>query len=109
MDRIYKISQGSEGRYAVERNGDMFWMTGDPFGAYEAGAPVPSERPHRFLAPVTPSIVVCIGLNYKDHAAEMNKKLPTSVVSSAASAVIGRTTRSASRSGRPDRARSEMA
>jgi 2-keto-4-pentenoate hydratase/2-oxohepta-3-ene-1,7-dioic acid hydratase in catechol pathway len=23
-----------------------------------------------------PSIVVCIGLNYKDHAAEMNKKLP---------------------------------
>jgi 2-keto-4-pentenoate hydratase/2-oxohepta-3-ene-1,7-dioic acid hydratase in catechol pathway len=40
------------------------------------GEPVPSGSPHRFLAPVMPSIVVCIGLNYKDHAAEMNKKLP---------------------------------
>src|SRR5215207_77180 len=76
MDRIYKISQGSEGRYAVERNGEMFWMTGDLFGAYDAGHPVPSGAPLRFLPPVMPSIVVCIGLNYKDHAAEMNKKLP---------------------------------
>ena len=40
-----------------------------------SGEAVPAGS-HRFLAPVTPSIVVCIGLNYKDHAAEMNKKLP---------------------------------
>ena len=76
MDRIYRIKQGSEGRYAVERDGQFFWVKGDIFGGYEAGEPVPSGGPHRFLSPVTPSIVVCIGLNYKDHAAEMNKKLP---------------------------------
>jgi len=91
MDRIYKISQGSEGRYAVERNGEMFWMTGDLFGAYDAGDPVPSGAPLRFLPPVIPSIVVCIGLNYKDHAAEMNKKLPAEplVFLKPQSAVIG--------------------
>jgi 2-keto-4-pentenoate hydratase/2-oxohepta-3-ene-1,7-dioic acid hydratase in catechol pathway len=91
MDRIYKISQGSEGRYAVERNGEMFWMTGDVFGAYDAGQPVPSGAALRFLPPVMPSIVVCIGLNYKDHAAEMNKKLPAEplVFLKPQSAVIG--------------------
>ena len=49
-------------------------LTGDVFGAYGIGERV-SGTP-RVMAPVTPSIVVCIGLNYKDHAAEMNKKLP---------------------------------
>lgn len=75
MDRIYRIKQGSEGRYAVERDGQMFWLVGDVFGQYSTGDAVPAGA-HAFLPPVTPSIVVCIGLNYKDHAAEMNKKLP---------------------------------
>ena len=29
-----------------------------------------------FVAPVLPSKIMAIGLNYKDHAAEMNKPLP---------------------------------
>ena len=76
MDRIYRIKQGTDGRYAVERDGQLFWMRGDVFGNYEAGEAIPAGGSHQFLPPVTPSIVVCIGLNYKDHAAEMNKKLP---------------------------------
>ncbi len=31
---------------------------------------------HKLLAPVLPSKIVCVGLNYKDHAAEQNKPLP---------------------------------
>ena len=31
----------------------------------------------KLLAPCEPSKVVCVGLNYKDHAAEMNEPLPT--------------------------------
>ncbi|HWI16926.1 MAG TPA: fumarylacetoacetate hydrolase family protein [Vicinamibacterales bacterium] len=90
MDRIYKIKQGSDGRYAVERDGQMFWLVGDVFGLYSAGEAVP-KGDHAFLPPVTPSIVVCIGLNYKDHAAEMNKKLPAEplVFLKPRSAVIG--------------------
>lgn len=30
----------------------------------------------KFLPPVAPSKIVAVGLNYRDHAAEMNKKLP---------------------------------
>src|SRR4030095_16091018 len=75
MDRIYRIKQGNGGRPAIERDGKLHWLKGELFGHYELGEPVPAGE-HRFLAPVMPSIVVCIGLNYKDHAAEMNKKLP---------------------------------
>ena len=73
MDRIYRIRGG---RYAVERDGAMYWMKGDVFGNYGVGDPVPDSQARAWMVPVDPSIVVCIGLNYKDHAAEMNKKLP---------------------------------
>jgi 2-keto-4-pentenoate hydratase/2-oxohepta-3-ene-1,7-dioic acid hydratase in catechol pathway len=73
MDRIYRIRGG---RYAVERNGKLSWMLGDVFGSYDVGEAVPEDQARAWMVPVDPSIVVCIGLNYKDHAAEMNKKLP---------------------------------
>lgn len=90
MDRIYRIKQASGGRYAVERDGTLFWMTGEVFGAYGVGDEVPGGS-HEFLSPVSPSIVVCIGLNYKDHAAEMHKPLPAEplVFLKPPSAVIG--------------------
>ena len=75
MDRIYRIRNGADGRYAVERDGTMYWLEGDIFGDYRPGVPVTEQAP-RFLAPVKPSKIVAIGLNYKDHAGEMNKPLP---------------------------------
>jgi 2-keto-4-pentenoate hydratase/2-oxohepta-3-ene-1,7-dioic acid hydratase in catechol pathway len=51
-------------------------MLGDVFGSYDVGEAVPEDQARAWMVPVDPSIVVCIGLNYKDHAAEMNKKLP---------------------------------
>ncbi len=76
MDRIYRVRQGAGSRYAVERDGKFSWMRGDVFGDFGVGDEVADSGGLQFLAPVDPSIVVCIGLNYKDHAAEMNKKLP---------------------------------
>jgi 2-keto-4-pentenoate hydratase/2-oxohepta-3-ene-1,7-dioic acid hydratase in catechol pathway len=73
MDRIYRIRGG---RYAVERQGKLSWMLGDVFGSYDVGEAVPENQARAWMVPVDPSIVVCIGLNYKDHAAEMNTKLP---------------------------------
>jgi 2-keto-4-pentenoate hydratase/2-oxohepta-3-ene-1,7-dioic acid hydratase in catechol pathway len=75
MDRIYRVRNGAGGRYAVERHGDLFWLQGDVFGDYTAGAPIARDG-LTFLAPVTPTKIVAIGLNYKDHAAEVNKPLP---------------------------------
>ena len=75
MDRIYRIKQG---RADDTRSNVMGSCTGSRVrssATTTSGEAVPAGS-HRFLAPVMPSIVVCIGLNYKDHAAEMNKKLP---------------------------------
>jgi len=35
------------------------------------------EQEHRLLVPVTPSKIVCVGRNYRDHAAELGNDVPT--------------------------------
>ena len=75
VKRIYRIEQRGQPRYAVEENGDWRLIEGDVFGTFTAGETIASSG-HRLLAPVSPSKVVCVGLNYKDHAAEQNKPLP---------------------------------
>jgi 2-keto-4-pentenoate hydratase/2-oxohepta-3-ene-1,7-dioic acid hydratase in catechol pathway len=76
MDRIYRAKQGMGGCYVLERDGIFHWLGGDVFGDYWPGKEIGPNDKLAWLAPVRPSIVVAIGLNYKDHAAEMNKKLP---------------------------------
>jgi 2-keto-4-pentenoate hydratase/2-oxohepta-3-ene-1,7-dioic acid hydratase in catechol pathway len=78
------------GRYAVERGGNLFWLEGDVFGEYRPGAEI-ADKGLQFIAPVQPSKIMAIGLNYKDHAAEMNKKLPAEplVFMKPATSVIG--------------------
>ena len=75
MDRIYRFRQGMGGRYAVERDGGLYWLEGHVFGDYHTGMLI-EEAGMRLAPPVQPSKIMAIGLNYKDHAAEMNKKLP---------------------------------
>ena len=72
MQRIYRVR---DGRYVVEQDGTFSWLSGDLFGDYGPAAEIKSERLD-FVAPVQPSKIMAIGLNYKDHAAEMKKKLP---------------------------------
>jgi 2-keto-4-pentenoate hydratase/2-oxohepta-3-ene-1,7-dioic acid hydratase in catechol pathway len=90
MDRIYRVRNGMGGRYALERGGNLFWLEGDVFGEYRPGEVI-AEKGLRFMAPATPSKIVAIGLNYKDHAAEMNKPLPAEPLMfiKPSSAVIG--------------------
>jgi 2-keto-4-pentenoate hydratase/2-oxohepta-3-ene-1,7-dioic acid hydratase in catechol pathway len=79
MDRIYNVEQGGETFHAVERAGRIHRLDGaaDIFSGYELGAPIESGlNGLRLLAPVRPSKIVCVGLNYKDHAAEVRKPLP---------------------------------
>ena len=77
MERIYRVQQDGATFYAVERDGEFRKATGDPFGSLRADAPMPGGlRGAKVLAPVMPSKIVCVGLNYKNHAAEMGKALP---------------------------------
>jgi 2-keto-4-pentenoate hydratase/2-oxohepta-3-ene-1,7-dioic acid hydratase in catechol pathway len=80
MDRLYRVKDGDGSRYVVAREGRVHdvQLVGDQiFGGYRTGSEVPGGLAGlQVLAPVRPSKLVCIGLNYRDHAAEMRKALP---------------------------------
>ena len=78
MERIYRVMQDGETFYATERGGELRRASGDPFTALSAGAPVRGGLAGvTLLAPVRPSKIVCVGLNYTDHALEVGKALPS--------------------------------
>jgi 2-keto-4-pentenoate hydratase/2-oxohepta-3-ene-1,7-dioic acid hydratase in catechol pathway len=63
--------------YAALRDGVLYEIEGDVFGEHDLGAPIPGGLDGaRLLAPVVPSKIVAVGLNYRDHAAEQGKPLP---------------------------------
>ncbi len=75
MKRYFRVEYKGQPRHVVEQEGAWRLVEGDMFGVHDAGDIIPSTG-HRLLAPVEPSKLVCVGLNYKDHAAEQNKPLP---------------------------------
>src|SRR4051794_20631108 len=64
--QIHCAAEGPDG--AAKR------IQGDIFGAYEV-TPEPAEV-SKLLAPVAPTAILCIGLNYRRHAAEGNSPIP---------------------------------
>jgi 2-keto-4-pentenoate hydratase/2-oxohepta-3-ene-1,7-dioic acid hydratase in catechol pathway len=75
MVRLYRINFDGAVRYAAEREGRWRLVNGDIFGSYREGSEIPPQDAE-ILAPVQPSKLVCVGLNYRDHAAEQGKALP---------------------------------
>ncbi len=75
VDRIYRIRYRGAPRYVVEQEGTWRLVTGDIFSAYHVREEV-SRDGAEVLAPVDPSKIVCVGLNYREHAAEVGKPLP---------------------------------
>jgi 2-keto-4-pentenoate hydratase/2-oxohepta-3-ene-1,7-dioic acid hydratase in catechol pathway len=75
MKRFFRIEHKGTPRHAVEEDGTWKLVEGDIFGRHEAGETL-SPHGHRLLAPIEPSKIVAVGLNYKDHAAEQHKPLP---------------------------------
>jgi 2-keto-4-pentenoate hydratase/2-oxohepta-3-ene-1,7-dioic acid hydratase in catechol pathway len=79
------LAPGDTSLYAfVEQRGDTLWAV-RPMQAPEedhAAQPMPSAfepaplRDLQLLAPVAPSKIVCIGRNYRDHAAELGNEVP---------------------------------
>src|SRR5215813_1985764 len=74
---IYWVRTGGSTSLAIKREGELRLAAGDPFGSLTPGAAVPGGLESvRLLPPVMPSKIVCVGLNYKDHAGEVGKPLP---------------------------------
>jgi 2-keto-4-pentenoate hydratase/2-oxohepta-3-ene-1,7-dioic acid hydratase in catechol pathway len=87
MDRIYRIDDNGAARHVVEREGVISLLEGDVFDGYRAGREIGRvERTGvlpaglRMLPPVAPSKIIGIGRNYREHAAETGKPVPTEPV-----------------------------
>jgi 2-keto-4-pentenoate hydratase/2-oxohepta-3-ene-1,7-dioic acid hydratase in catechol pathway len=81
MDRIVRVRRGADTFYASDRGSELRRIDGDIFERYTVGDVVAArgtsgDAAIRLLPPVTPSKIVCVGLNYKDHAGEVGKALP---------------------------------
>jgi len=81
--KIFRVHFEGREQYLIARDGGFHRLEGDLFGEFGAGAEAgPGETASdlpagaRLLAPVRPSKIVAIGLNYRDHAAEQKKPLP---------------------------------
>lgn len=80
MPRIYRVRQNARVFHAVEDGGEVrraLLRGADVFDGWTPGPIIEGGLAHlSLLAPVRPSKIVCVGLNYRDHAAEVGKKLP---------------------------------
>lgn len=75
MTRVYRIEIDGRAQLVIEQDGAWRRLEGDLFGEHRAGDAFEPDG-LRVLPPVTPSKIVAVGLNYRDHAKEMGKALP---------------------------------
>ena len=73
MRLVRYITGGKEGCGVLE--GDTVQLVEDIFGRKRSGSPFPLSEAE-LLAPCQPTKIICAGLNYTDHAAEMGMKIP---------------------------------
>src|SRR5579871_2402393 len=80
MEHLFRVSGAGGTFHAVQRGGELFRANptaGSIFDGYTPGEPVTGGLAAvTLLPPVSPSKLVCVGLNYRDHAKEMGKPLP---------------------------------
>lgn len=80
MERLYRVSRGAERFYAADRDGVLrraLPSNGTIFDGYTHGDTIDGGLASLTVhTPVAPSKLVCVGLNYRDHAAEVKKVIP---------------------------------
>ena len=74
MKLIRHLSPSGPAYAALQADGSARGVTGDLASGFRATDQV--VKPGKLLAPVTPAMIVCIGLNYAKHAAEGGKPPP---------------------------------
>jgi 2-keto-4-pentenoate hydratase/2-oxohepta-3-ene-1,7-dioic acid hydratase in catechol pathway len=63
-------------KYGHLEAGKVIELTGDIFGEYNSTGNDYDVNDIKFLAPSSPSKIVAVGLNYRNHAEELKKKIP---------------------------------
>lgn len=74
--RIVRFAVGKQPKYGVVEDGIVREIRGDIFGRFSVTNKKHSLKRIKFLAPTEPSKIVAVGLNNRDHIAEMKQELP---------------------------------
>jgi 2-keto-4-pentenoate hydratase/2-oxohepta-3-ene-1,7-dioic acid hydratase in catechol pathway len=74
--RIVRFAVGREPRYGLVEESIVREIRGDIFGKFTVTNKKHSVKRIKFLAPTAPSKIVAVGLNNRDHIAEMKHELP---------------------------------
>src|ERR1051325_2530445 len=74
--RIARVSYGGGISFGVIENDEVAEIDGPPIGELRFTGKRAPLSDCRLLAPVIPSKIVAVGLNYRDHAEEMGQQLP---------------------------------
>jgi 2-keto-4-pentenoate hydratase/2-oxohepta-3-ene-1,7-dioic acid hydratase in catechol pathway len=73
--RVVRVLYEGDCRYGLGDDDTVTLISDEPFAAWEPEGIVPLGQA-TLLAPVVPTKVVCVGLNYKGHILEMGHELP---------------------------------
>jgi 2-keto-4-pentenoate hydratase/2-oxohepta-3-ene-1,7-dioic acid hydratase in catechol pathway len=71
----FKTNDGKV-RHGYLEEGKVFEITGEIPGKYQSTGDEYEVNDIKFLPPCSPTKIVAVGLNYRDHAEELKKKLP---------------------------------
>ena len=75
--KLYRVEHRGAVRWArADAPGTVRFLEGPPFDGVRDAAGAAPLAEVRLLAPVAPSKIVAIGLNYRDHAQERGKAIP---------------------------------
>lgn len=74
--RLARIERGGARSWCIIEGDTAIFIDSAPFGQWQKTGETAPLDDCRLLAPVEPSKIVCVGLNYADHAAETGKTLP---------------------------------
>jgi 2-keto-4-pentenoate hydratase/2-oxohepta-3-ene-1,7-dioic acid hydratase in catechol pathway len=73
--RVVRVHYEGDCRYGLADDDTVTLITDEPFAAWEPEGIVPLSHA-QLLAPVVPTKVVCVGLNYRGHIREMGHETP---------------------------------
>ncbi|MCI0412873.1 fumarylacetoacetate hydrolase family protein [bacterium] len=73
---LYRVLFGEEIHYAVLNEGLFYFVDPKNPAALISSDHIAPAKDCRILTPTQPSKIICVGLNYRDHALERNKPIP---------------------------------
>lgn len=77
--RVVRVFTGDDVRYGLADEGSITLISDEPFAAWETEETI-ALHGARLMPPSMPTKIVCVGINYKTHAAEMGHRLPAEPV-----------------------------